>query len=418
MIHWIKLSELRTPNHEPYTLDLEPKEYMTTEIQDDQELLRSLRVALVHDWLTGMRGGEKCLEVFCEIFPQADIYTLLHIKGSVSPTIETHRIKTSWIQHLPWVERKYRNYLPLFPRAIESFSLKGYDLILSSSHCVAKGIPVPPGALHVAYIHTPMRYVWDLYDVYFGRESTAGRPAKIIMPAIRPFLQKWDVRSNDRVHYFLANSDHVRRRIMRHYNRPAEVIHPPVDTQAFDLSPEPKDYYLLVSALAPYKRVDLAIRAFNRMGKPLVIVGTGPLMTPLQKESGKTISWLGWQPSESLKKLYGECRAFIFPGEEDAGITPLEAQASGRPVVAFGRGGALETVVPLGDYQEGKRDFFSGIFFPEQTEESFSKAIHILENQIHLLEPERVRTHAGTFDRQVFKERITRSLMQKLKERP
>ena len=391
---------------------------MTIEFQEDHNVLQTLRVALVHDWLTGMRGGEKCLEVFCEIFPEADIYTLLHIKGSVSPTIESHRIKTSWIQHLPWVERKYRNYLPLFPRAIESLPLKGYDLILSSSHCVAKGVHVDPRALHIAYIHTPMRYVWDLFDVYFGKESTAGRPAKVIMPAIRPFLQKWDVRSNDRVHYFLANSDHVRRRILRHYRRPAEVIHPPVDTQAFDLFSESKDYYLLVSALAPYKRVDLAIRAFNRMQKPLVIVGTGPLMTALKKESGQTISWLGWQSDEALKKLYGECRAFIFPGEEDAGITPLEAQASGRPVAAFGRGGALETVVPLDDYRQGKRDFFGGIFFPEQTEESLIKAVLELEAHSQLLNPEKIRAHAETFDRQVFKERIIRTIMQKLEDRP
>jgi glycosyltransferase involved in cell wall biosynthesis len=390
---------------------------MTIEFQADPDILKTLRVALVHDWLTGMRGGEKCLEVFGEIFPQADIYTLLHIKGSVSPTIEKHPIKTSWIQHLPWVDRKYRNYLPLFPRAIESFSLKGYDLILSSSHCVAKGIRFDSQALHIAYIHTPMRYVWDMYEVYFGKESTAGWPARTIMPVIRPFLQKWDIRSNDRVHHFLANSNHVRQRIKRYYNRPAEVIHPPVDTQAFDLFQGPKDYYLLVSALAPYKRVDLAIRAFQRLGKPLVIVGTGPLMASLQKESGKNISWLGWQTSENLKKLYGECRAFIFPGEEDAGITPLEAQASGRPVVAFGRGGALETVVPLDEYRDGKKDFFSGIFFPEQSEESLIEAVNTLENHSHLLNPEKVRTHAETFDRQVFKERIIRTILQKLQDR-
>jgi glycosyltransferase involved in cell wall biosynthesis len=387
---------------------------MTIEFKEDLKILQSLRVALVHDWLTGMRGGEKCLEVFCEIFPQADIYTLLHIKGSVSPTIENRPIMTSWIQHLPWVNRKYRNYLPLFPRAIKSFSLKGYDLILSSSHCVAKGIRVDSRTLHIAYIHTPMRYVWEMYDVYFGKESTAGWPARAIMPAIRPFLQKWDIRSNDQVHYFLANSNHVCRRIKRYYNRSAEVIHPPVDTQIFDLFPEPKDYYLLVSALAPYKRVDLAIRAFNRIGKPLVIVGSGPLMTSLQKESGKNITWLGWQSSENLKKLYGECRAFIFPGEEDAGITPLEAQASGRPVIAFGRGGALETVVPLGDFREGKKDFFSGIFFPEQTEESLIEAVQELEGQVHLLNPEKIRAQALTFDRSVFKEKIIKSIIEKI----
>ncbi len=387
---------------------------MSVEFQENPNILHTLRVALVHDWLTGMRGGEKCLEVFCEIFPEADIYTLLHIKGSVSPTIEAHRIKTTWVQHLPWVERRYRNYLPLFPWAIESFSFKGYDLVLSSSHCVAKGGHIDSRALHIAYVHTPMRYVWDMYDVYFGKDSTAGRAAKVLMPMVRPYLQKWDVRSSDRVHYFLANSEHVRRRIMRYYRRPAEVIHPPVDTQAFDLFSEPKDYYLLVSALAPYKRVDLAIRAFNRMKKPLVIVGTGPLMTALQKESGKNITWLGWQSGEGLKKLYGECRAFIFPGEEDAGITPLEAQASGRPVVAFGRGGALETVVPLGDYREGKRDFFSGIFFPEQTEDSLIKAVLELEAHSHLLNPEKIRAHALNFDKAVFKYKIVQAIIEKL----
>ena len=237
------------------------------------------------------------------------------------------------------------------------------------------------------------------------------------MPVIRPFLQKWYVRSNDRIHYFLANSHHVRRRIRRCYDREAEVIHPPVDTQAFDLFPGPKDYYLLVSALAPYKRVDLAIRAFKRMGKPLVIVGTGPLMTSLQKESGQNISWLGWQSNENLKKLYGECRAFIFPGEEDAGITPLEAQASGRPVIAFGKGGALETIIPLDDYLERKKDFFSGIFFPEQTEESLIQAVLELEAQAHLLNPEKIRGHALTFDRQVFKERIIKTILEKFANR-
>jgi len=292
---------------------------MITDHNEHLKILQSLRVALVHDWLTGMRGGEKCLEVFCEIFPQADIYTLLHLKGSVSPIIEGHPIQTSWIEHLPWVEQKYRNYLPLFPRAIESFFLKGYDLILSSSHCVAKGIRFDPNTLHISYLHTPMRYVWDMYDIYFGKESDAGWTARAIMPAIRPFLQKWDVRSNDRVHYFLANSEHVHRRIKRIYNRQAEVIPPPVDTQTFEIFPKPHNYYLLVSALAPYKRVDLAVRAFNRMGKPLILVGTGPLAASLKKESGRNISWLGWQSSEELKKLYGECLAFFFQGKKMPG---------------------------------------------------------------------------------------------------
>jgi glycosyltransferase involved in cell wall biosynthesis len=388
---------------------------MTDQLQDIQKSLSSLRVALVHDWLTGMRGGEKCLEVFCEIFPQADIFTLLYIKGSVSPVIENHPIRTSWIQHLPLVKSRYRNYLPLFPKAIEGFSLRGYDLILSSSHCVAKGVRVPSGTLHIAYIHTPMRYVWDLYDVYFGRQSSAGCPAKIIMPCLRPFLQKWDRDSNSGVHFFLSNSRHVGKRIFNYYGRQAEVIPPPVDTAAFDLSRQNKDYYLIVSALAPYKRIDLAVQAFTRNQKPLVIVGTGPLMAGLQKESGKNISWLGWQPEENLKNLYGDCKALIFPGEEDAGITPLEAQASGRPVVAFGRGGVLETVVPLEDYLEGRKDFFSGVFFQEQTETSLIEAVEKLEEHAHLLNPVKIRAHALQFDREVFKERMIRTIMEKLK---
>lgn len=383
-------------------------------MKEDPDKLKNLRVALIHDWLTGMRGGEKCLEVFCEIFPQADIFTLLHVAGSVSPVIEKHPIRTTWIQNLPDVARKYRNYLPLFPWAIRSLSLKGYDLILSSSHCVAKGIRVPSGALHIAYIHTPMRYVWDMYEVYFGKPSTAGRPAKILMPFVAPFLRYWDTHSNNQVHFFLANSDHVRKRILKYYQRQAEVIFPPVSAGDFGLYPQTRDYYLIVSALAPYKRVDLAVRAFNRRPKPLVIVGTGPLENRLREESDANITWLGWQDAPSLRKLYGECRALIFPGEEDAGITPLEAQASGRPVVAFGRGGVLETVIPWEDYQEGRKDFFSGVFFPEQTETSLIEAVEKLEEHAHLLEPGRLRAHAFQFDRAVFKERMIWTILEKL----
>jgi glycosyltransferase involved in cell wall biosynthesis len=387
---------------------------MTAPSPDDLRDLQSLKVALVHDWLTGMRGGEKCLEVFCEIFPQADIYTLVHNKGSVSPAIENHPIKTSWIQRLPLVDRKYRHYLPFFPWAIRGFSLKGYDLILSSSHCVAKGVSVPAGTLHVAYIHTPMRYVWDMFEVYFGRRSSAGWPVRGLMALLAPALRRWDARSNDQVHFFLANSRHVQGRILSYYGRQAEVIPPPVEAQVFDLAPEQGSFYLIVTALAPYKRIDLAIRAFNQMGKPLVIVGTGPLKAELQRIAGKKITWLGWQSPEDLKRLYGACRGFIFPGEEDAGITPLEAQASGRPVVAFGRGGALETVVPLKDFLEGRRDFFSGVFFPEQTEPALIRAVEDLEAHLHQLNPDKVRAHALNYDRQIFKERITQSLLGKL----
>ena len=385
--------------------------------QEDLKILQSFRVALVHDWLTGMRGGEKCLEIFCEIFPQADLHTLLHVKGSVSPIIERHRIQTTWAQHLPWVEKKYRHYLPLFPLVVRGIDLKGYDLVLSSSHCVAKGVRVHPPTRHISYVLTPIRYVWDMYDVYFGKDSSASFLVKSLMPAVAKLLRQWDVRTSQKVDYLLADSENVRQRILRYYHREAEVIPVPVDANHFDLSFESKGYYLMVSALAPYKRIDLAVRAFNRMQKPLVIVGSGPLMASLQQESGKTISWLGWQPNENLKQLYGECRALIFPGEEDAGITPLEAQASGRPVVAYGRGGVLETVIPLDEYLEGRKDFFGGVFFQEQTEASLIEAVERLEKHAHLLNPAKMRAHALTFDRQVFKERIIKTILAKLGHR-
>ncbi|MEW6185771.1 MAG: glycosyltransferase [Thermodesulfobacteriota bacterium] len=387
---------------------------MTDAGKENQEKLSSLRVALVHDWLTGMRGGEKCLEIFCEIFPRADLFTLLHIKGSVSATIESHPLRTTWAQHLPKVEKKYRSYLPLFPLAVRSIKLRDYDLVLSSSHCVVKAVRVPPGAVHLSYVFTPIRYVWDMYDIYFGKDSSAGVVVKAIMPVVAAMLRRWDVRTTRGVDYLLADSENVRQRIQKYYKREAEVVPVPVDTSQFDLSFQPKDYYLIVSALAPYKRIDLAVQAFNRMKKPLVVVGTGPQMEALKKASGDTITWLGWQPDENLKQLYGECRALIFPGEEDAGITPLEAQASGRPVVAYGRGGVLETVIPLEDFQQGRKDFFSGVFFQEQTEAALIGAVEKLEAQAHLLDPLKMREQACRFDREVFKERMIRIIREKM----
>jgi glycosyltransferase involved in cell wall biosynthesis len=387
---------------------------MTEPLEAVKRHLSTLRVALVHDWLTGMRGGEKCLEVFCEIFPQADLYTLLHLPGSVSPTIEGLRIRTTWAQHLPAVAERYRYYLPLFPFAVRSIRLKDYDLVLSSSHCVAKGVKVPPSAVHVSYVFTPIRYVWDMYEVYFGKGSSAPWAVRMAMPPIAAWLRRWDVKTSRGVDYFLADSENVRQRILKYYRREAEVVPVPVDTKQFELSFHSRDFYLVVSALAPYKRIDLAVRAFNRMKKKLLVVGTGPQMAALRKEAGETVTFLGWQSAENLKRLYGECRALIFPGEEDAGITPLEAQASGKAVVAYGRGGVLETVIPLDDYQAGKSPFFSGVFFNEQTEEALIEAVERLERHAHLLDPVKMREHACRFDREVFKERMMRTISEKL----
>ena len=361
--------------------------------------LAKLKVALVHDWLTGMRGGERCLEVFAELFPTADLYTLLHVPGSVSPVIENRRIVTSFIQRLPQAERRYRHYLPLFPAAVRAFDLRGYDLVLSSSHAVAKGVRVPAGALHVCYCFTPMRYVWDLYDDYFG--PRAGLAARVLMPPVAAWLRRWDRRTAAGVHRFVAISRFVAARIRRAYGRDADVIYPPVDVSRFRVDEAPGEFYLVVSALTPYKRVDLAVEACNRLGRRLVIVGTGPEDRRLRALAGPTVELLGWRDDAQTAELYTRCRALLFPPLEDFGITPLEAMAAGRPVIAFGAGGARETVVPPG---EGEPP--TGLFFEHQTVEALVDAIRRFEASAHQFEPKALRRRAEAFDRPLFRERV------------
>ncbi len=383
---------------------------MSSDFSPPPELAR-LRVVLVHDWLTGMRGGEKVLEAFCRIFPQAPIYTLLHLPGRVSPLIESHPIHTSFIQKMPLAARRYRYYLPLFPRAAESLELPSCDLVLSTSHCVAKGVRPPAGALHVSYLHTPMRYVWDMYQDYFG--PGRGGAASLVMPFLRGRLQRWDVASCRRVHHFLANSHHVAERIQRHYRRRARVIHPPVATSRFaPLPPEQvEDYYLVLSALVPYKRVDLAVRACSRSGRRLKVVGTGPELERLRALAGPAVEFLGWQPDQALPGLYARCRALLFPGEEDFGITPVECLASGRPVVALGRGGALETVSGPGGSPEHPT---AGCFFYRQDVPSLIAAMEELESRLDQFDPRVLAAHAAGFDTGLFLRRICRYLLEVL----
>jgi glycosyltransferase involved in cell wall biosynthesis len=308
-----------------------------------------------------MRGGEKVLEVLCERYPDADLFTLLHVRGSVSPPIERLRIHTSALQRLPGVSHYYRECLPLFPRLIERFDLSGFDLVLSTSHCVAKSARAAPNAVHICYCLTPMRYAWDQFDAYFGPDRL-GRPASAAMRVVMKRMARWDQRTAVRANRYVAISHYVAGRIRRYYNREATVVYPPVDTDFFRPdsavggpsaaavagSPVPGRYALVVSALVPYKRLDLAIDACHIAGVPLKIVGDGPERGRLERrarESTHDVLFLGSRRNEEVRELYRRAAVVMLPGEEDFGIVPLEAQACGRPVVAYARGGALETVV-------------------------------------------------------------------------
>ena len=357
------------------------------------------RVALVHDWLTGMRGGERCLEVLCELFPDAPLFTLLHVPGSVTPPIERRRIVTSFVQRLPRASEQYRYYLPTFPLAIRRFDLSGYDLVVSMSHCVAKGVRVAPRALHLCYCFSPMRYVWDLASDYFGPGH--GLAARTLGPPLAAALRRWD-RETAGVHRFVAISRHIADRIRRAYDRPADVIYPPVDVQRFEIADAGEDYYLVVGALVPYKRIDLAIGAANRLGRRLVVVGTGPEESRLRTQAGPTVSFLGWRPDAEIARLYARCRALVFPAVEDFGITPLEAAAAGRPTIALARGGALETMVGLDATDAAP----TAVFFAEQSVEALVEAIARFEGAKDRFDPKALRARAEAFDRPVFKQRL------------
>jgi glycosyltransferase involved in cell wall biosynthesis len=352
-----------------------------------------VRIALIHDWLTGMRGGEKVLEAFCELYPEAPVYTLLALPGRLSPTLAERTIHCSFLQRIPGIVHYYRHALPLYPAAIERFDLRGYDLILSSSHAVAKGVRPVGRALHVSYVHTPMRYVWDMFDQYFNK-STVGALKLAFIRLVAARLRRWDVRSCSRVHHFIANSAWVADRIRRHYNRDAAVIHPPVDINRFRATETPGDEFLIVSALVPYKRVDLAIEAAKLLQAPLRIIGDGPELPRLRALAGPTVRFEGWKSNEEIANAYANCKALLFPGEEDFGIVPVEAMASGRPVIAFGRGGATETVI----------DGITGIHFARQTVDALTDAMQRFDSLS--FSPAILRRHAESFDRNVFLESI------------
>ena len=348
------------------------------------------RAVLVHDWLTGMRGGEKCLEVLCRRWPEARLFTLLHKRGSVSPAIEALGIQTSLLQFLPHVHRYYRYLLPIVPLAVESWRLPPCDILVSLSHCAAKSVRPPQGVPHICYCFTPMRYAWHMREAYFGRER--GLKARVV-DRLLGVLREWDRRTTSRVTHFIAISQTVRQRIAECYGRESTVIYPPVDTEFYTPSAVPReDYYLAVSAFAPYKRLDLAIEACNRLRQRLVIIGSGQDEARLRSLAGPTVKFLGWQPDEAIRDHLRRCRALIFPGEEDFGIVPVEGNACGTPVIAFGRGGATETIVP-----PGGREAPTGIWFMEQRVESLIDAIEDFSKSVSAFAPALLRRRARQF---------------------
>ncbi len=352
------------------------------------------RVAIVHDWLTGMRGGEKVLEAICELYPEAVLYALVRVKGSVSAPIERHDIRTSPAQWLPSAGRRYRHYLPLFPTAVELLDLDEYDLVLSSSHCAVKSVIRSGRATHVCYCHSPMRYAWDQFPAYFGPDQVGPLASRLLRPVLAR-MARWDAETAGRVDAYIANSRYVAGRIRRYYNRRSAVVYPPVDTEFYHPGRLPEGggrsrRFLVVSALVPYKRIDLAIEACRLAGAPLTIVGRGPEEARLRRLAGPDVQFLGWRPDAEIRTLYGEATAVLLPGVEDFGMVPVEAQACGTPIVALGSGGACETV----------EDGVTGVLVQDASARGFADGLARLEALT--LDRAAIRTHAERYARQRF----------------
>ncbi|MCP3986893.1 MAG: glycosyltransferase family 4 protein [bacterium] len=352
-----------------------------------------MRVALVHDWLTGLRGGERVLHEHARLFPEAEIFTLIHLPGSTTPEIEALPTTASPLSRWPGAARHYRKWLPLFPWAVGRLKIPaGTDLVLSSSHAVAKGIRPPPGAIHVCTCFTPMRYIWDQADAYLG----TGWFRALASPLVAG-LRRWDVRTStpDRVHDFIAISETIRGRIRRHYGRDSQVIFPPVDVERFQPGAQPReDFFLMVGGFVPYKQESLAIDAFRELGLPLVVAGDGPSRRTLEASAPPNVRFLGRVSDPELMSLYQRCRALVYPQEEDFGIIPVEAQATGAPVIAFGAGGASETIIPLDD-PRGREP--TGLHFHPQTTAALAAAVRIFETRRDELDTKAIRAHAEGF---------------------
>ncbi|KQT60473.1 MULTISPECIES: glycosyltransferase [unclassified Aureimonas] len=348
------------------------------------------RVAIVHYWLVAMRGGEKVVEELCRMYPEADIFTLVCDRDKLSDTLKRHEIRTSFLQRIPGARKHYTKFLPLMPFALEHLDLQDYDLVISSESGPAKGIITRPDALHICYCHSPMRYIWDQFHLYRQELGFAGR---MMMTLAGPPLRAWDVTTSARVDAFVANSAHVGRRIRRFYNRDSSVIHPPVAVDDFVQGSGPGEFYLYAGQLTAYKRADIAVKACSESRRPLVVIGEGEQTERLKAMAGPTVTFLGRQPFDVLKDHLSRCKALLFPGVEDFGILPVEAMASGRPVIAYAEGGVCETVTSPD----------VGLWFQEQTTESLLGALSDFESIEHRMDPATIRRHAQSFSTDVFR---------------
>lgn len=367
-----------------------------------------MKKALIHDWFSTYAGAEKCVESFTNIWDDFEIYSLIDFLSGTDrdKILKGKHAHTSFIQKLPFAKDKYRNYLPLFPLAIEQFDLSGYDVVLSSSHAVAKGVLTHSNQLHIAYVHTPIRYAWDLYHQYL-RESGLDRGLKGMLA--KYFLHKirlWDASTANRVDHYLANSRYIARRIKKTYGKPSDVIYPPVDVDKFKLREAKEEFYLTASRMVPYKKIDLIVEAFSQTDKKLLVIGDGPDMAKIKSKAGKNVELLGFADDETMADLMGRAKAFVFAAEEDFGITPVEAQACGTPVICFGRGGARETV----------RDGESGLYFMEQNAKELLAAVAKFEQNYDKFEPVKIRENSLKFSRARFEAEIKSYVEKKYEE--
>lgn len=362
---------------------------------------RKPRIAIVHYWIISWRGGEKVLEALAALFPDADIYTNVYDPAVVAASPLAQRdIRTTFIHRLPFAKRLYQKYLPLMPIALEQLDLSGYDLVISTESGPAKGVVLPPEVAHICYCHTPMRYVWDMYHDYL---SNSGWFARLMMRPMIHYLRLWDRLSADRVDHFIANSKFVSGRIRKYYRRDSDVLYPPIEINEFTQTSEHEGFYLLVGALVRYKKADLAVRAFNKLGLPLVVIGSGEMMDEIKAIAGPNVKVLGWQSRAAILDHYRRCKALLFPGVEDFGIVPLEAMATGKPVIAFAKGGALETVI----------DGVTGLHFHEQTEAGVIGAVNRLELGEVMFDTAVIRAHAARFDIEIFNAQLLAFIREK-----